>query len=852
MHLTAKISYWKEFVRHWRRISDIPGRLCFYYLISHPANPYCMCFLKRLSIAWILAFLLSYAANGQDLLKAGDLSNIKVDQLSDADVTKLQQQLKSSGFTVSQAEQMAAAKGMPQAEIIKLRERLSHTEAANRAAPATANDAKEPVLNDYKTVEKTMQGKVTVFGSQLFTTASLSFEPNLRIAAPMDYVLGPDDELLLNIYGVQEAGFHLTVQPEGGITIPQVGQVHVAGLSLEDAIAQIKNKLANTVYRSIKTGTTHLSITLGKIKSIRVTILGATKPGLYTVSSLTTFFNALYLAGGPDNNIGSYREITLIRNGKVNRKIDLYEFLMMGYVKDNVLLKEGDVINIPVYKKRVTITGQVKRPGTYEMLENESTEQLIQCAGGFTEQAYTASIKVTSLTPTQRKVKDLVNTAFVAYVPQKGDEFLVSGVLDKYENRIQIKGAIYREGQYELTPGLTVNGLIKKSAGLKQDAFLERGLLTRTRDDMTTENISFSVKNIVNGDTDIVLKNEDVVQIASIFDLKDEAVVTINGEVRKPGQFLYRENTGLKDLIFEAGGFTNAAANYRIEIARRVKDDNGKTISDSIAEILNVGAERDLAVRRLRHVLQPFDIVTVRRAPGYAEQKKVIIRGEVVFPGEYMLRFRTERIWQLLMRSGGFTNVAYMDGVYLLRHTNDNPAEQKEKMEKATAINTKGSDSVLIEKIANPVSKIPVNMRAIIANPFSPDNLMLVEGDEVVIPKINELVKITGEVYSPTEVKYQQGQHLQYYIGRAGGYNDHARSSKTYVVYPNGQVAKTKKILWGLVYSYPKIKTGTEIFVPRVMKTEHKRLSTGEVVGLTSVLVSMAGVSLSLINSLNK
>ena len=420
---------------------------------------------------------LFFSVNGQDLLKSGDLSAVKVDQLSDADITKLQQQLKSSGLTVSQAEQMAAAKGMPQTEIIKLRERLSHTETANRAAPAASvSDAKEPVLNEYKTVEKTTPGKVSVFGSQLFTTASLSFEPNLRIATPMDYVLGPDDELLLNIYGVQEASFHLQVQPEGAVTIPQVGQIHVSGLSLEDAITQIKNKLEATVYHSIKTGATHLSVTLGKIKSIRVTILGASKPGLYTVSSLTTLFNALYLAGGPENSIGSYREITLVRNGKVNRKIDLYEFLMMGYVKDNVLLKEGDVINIPVYKKRVTITGQVKRPGTYEMLDNENTEQLIHCAGGFTEQAYTASIKVTSLTSTQRKVKDLMNAEYTSYIPQKGDEFLVSGILDKYENRVQIKGAVYREGQYELTPGLTIKGLIKKSDGLKPDAFPQRGL----------------------------------------------------------------------------------------------------------------------------------------------------------------------------------------------------------------------------------------------------------------------------------------------------------------------------------------------------------------------------------------
>jgi protein involved in polysaccharide export with SLBB domain len=784
-----------------------------------------------------------HVVSAQDLLKARDLSGIKVDQLTDADISKLQQQLKSSGLSVSQAEQVAASKGMPQVEIIKLKERLTRT---NPLAGADNNKELEP--NEYKTVEKITSEKVSVFGSQLFTTASLSFEPNLRIATPMNYVLGPDDELLLNIYGVQEANFRLLVRAEGMIIIPQVGQVHVAGLPLEEAITQIKNKLSSTVYRSIKNGSTHLNVTLGKIKSIRITILGAMKPGLYTVSSLTTLFNALYLAGGPDINIGSYREIALIRNSEVYRKIDLYEFLMMGYVKDNVLLKEGDVINIPVYKKRISIAGQVKRPGTYEMLENENTEQLIQYAGGFTEQAYTAGVKVTSLTTTQKKVKDLTNTAFASYIPQKGDELLVSGILDKYENRVQIKGAVYREGQYELTPGLTIKGLIKKSDGLRQDAFLERGLLIRTKDDMSTESIPFSVKNIANGDTDIVLKKEDSIRIASIFDLKDESVVTINGEVRKPGQFLYREDIGLKDLIFEAGGFTDAAANHRIEIARRIKNNNNQTVPDSIAEILNVSAEKDLAVHRFRHILQPFDVVTVRKALGYVEQKKVTISGEVLFPGEYVLRFRREKIGQLLMRSGGLTNAAYMDGIYLIRHKKDSALEYKEKIDKIMAVDTKGSDSILAKKIINPISKIPVNMRAIIANPYSQDNLILFEGDEIVIPKINELVKITGEVYLPVEVKYYEGKSLKYYIYRAGGYNDFARTSKTYVVYPNGQVAKTKTTLWGLIRSYPKIKTGTEIFVPRIIRTERKRLTIWEIVGLTSMVASTTGIVISLMN----
>jgi protein involved in polysaccharide export with SLBB domain len=799
--------------------------------------------------------LTCYATFGQDLLKAGDLSAVKVDQLTEADIAKFQQQLKSSGLTVAQAEQLAASKGMPQVEIIKLRERLTRNEGA--AGPRTdlssiANNQKAQELNEYKTIEKAAPGRTSVFGSQLFSTASLSFEPNLRIATPMDYVLGPDDEMLLNIYGVQEANFRLLVQPEGIVTIPQVGVISVAGLTLEEATRQIKNRLTRTVYRSLNTGATNLSITLGRIKSIHVTILGATKPGMYTVSSLTTLFNALYLAGGPDNNIGSYREIELIRNDKVYRKIDLYDFLLSGYVKDNVLLKESDVINIPVYKNHVTITGQVKRPGTYEMLEGENTEKLIQYAGGFTEQAYTASVKVTALTATQRKVRDLGILAFKTYLPQKGDEFLVGSILDKYENRVRISGAVYREGQFELTNGLTVGGLIRKADGLKPDAFLQRGLLTRTKDDMTIENIPFCVKDVVSGDADFVLKKEDVIHIASIFDLRDELTVGIYGEVHKAGVFPYKDNYSLKDLIFEAGGFTDAATNYRIEIARRIKNEDDKAISDSIAQVLIITADKELAIQGTRLLLRPFDIVMVRRNPGYFEQKKITITGEVLYPGPYTLQSKKEKVSEIIQRAGGFTRTAYLAGTYLIRHNNNSAAEQQEKISKAASVNVKGSDSALIEKIINPFSKIPVNIRSILADSSSPDNLTLTEGDEIVVPKINELVKITGEVYSPTEVKYQQGQPLKYYINRAGGYNDFARPSNIYVVYANGQVAKARTALFGVVRFYPKIQTGTEIFIPRIIKTEHKRLTTGEVVGLTSVLVSMAGVTISIINSLKK
>ena len=806
----------------------------------------------RLKFLLLLCFFVSQTnIFAQDILNGKDLSKVKIDHVSDADITRLIAQLKQASLSIAQAEQIVAAKGMPQSEISKLKQRIAALEGkqgVNKPDADLPNSTRETIPGDYPVVEKKESTESPVFGAQLFTTASLSFEPNLRIATPSYYQLGPDDELELNIFGVQEASYKLLIQPEGAINIPNVGLLTVAGLTIEEAKKLIRDKLVKTVYRSIATGVTNFTLTLGNIRSIRITILGAAKPGNYTVSSFTTLFNALYLCGGPEK-IGSFRSIELIRNNKVHLKADLYQFLLKGNTSQNILLKEGDIINIPVYQKRVTIAGEVKRPGLYELLEDETAQTLLDYAGGFTEKAYTANIKVNQFTSRERKVKDLSQTDFSKYLPGKGDSIAIEPVLDKYENRVTITGAIYRPGLYELKEGMKLSDLLKKAEGIREDAYLNRALLKRQKPDHSKEMIAFSLNELLtNSSNDLFLQKNDSVLISSVKDMADEKLITVSGEVRKPGTFLYRNNYTLKDLLLESGGFTEAASAYRIEIARRIISTDTNSISDNLADIMHIDIDRNLDTKGSQLFLQPFDLITVRKNPGYAEQKQVQVQGEVLYPGNYTIRTKKDRVSDLLERSGGFTDLAYRDAISLTRINRQGRVQQDEK---AKIIADELADSVdyrQVSELLDPTVKIALDINSIINNPDSDDNLFLEEGDVLEVPKKDLLVKISGEVYSPTKITFEQGRSLKYYLGRAGGITDNARRKNIYVVYANGQIAKTEKYLFGLIKNYPRIQTGADIIVPpKAIKT---KATTGEVLGIAGVLVSMGGVAISIMNTL--
>ncbi len=770
---------------------------------------------------------------------SSDWSQVKVDQLSDADLAKMQGQLQGSGMTPEQAKQMAISKGLPESEWAKLRARLSKSGGANAGKQGSNGTTvvpsveRETTASDYKSTPKAATSNV--FGASFFDSESLSFEPNLRIATPVNYILGPDDQLEISVSGYQETNLETTIGPEGTIAIPQVGSINLSGLTVDQATARIRAKMSSTAYASLRNGTSKLIVSLGKIRSIHISIVGASKPGNYTVSSLSTVFNSLYLCGGP-GDINTYRNIELIRNNKVYQRIDLYQFLTKGDQSGNILLKENDVINFPVYKKHVTVNGEVKRQGVFELKDGESLESLLFFAGGYTDKAYRASVKVKQITDTQRQIKDILKAGYATYIPSNGDVFQVDAVLERFENAVSINGAVYRPGQFELTPGVTISGLIKKAGGLMENVFTERATLSRSYPNGLKENVTFNVTNVMNGGAeDIPLIKHDSITIATATQFISNYKVQILGEVKKPGQFDYRENLTLKDLFFMANGFTDAASSYHVEISRRFVGERSNKSADTVAKVYDITTAKTLTIENDKFVLKPYDVVTVRRNPGYVEQQRVTISGEVNYPGSYTIQSKKEHISDLMRRSGGLTSQAYSGGIFLVRKDIDTTGQQQ--VVRGIQNSIKDTSSKVIHDVTRTNNRIAINLKQILESPGSIQDYILENGDSVQVLKLDPLVKISGEVLSSTKTGYIDGESLKYYIIQAGGTTDNARKRKIYVLYPNGHVGRTHNGLFGLFRSYPRVVTGAEIVVPRKLDTQG--LSVAETVALTSTVVSL-------------
>lgn len=798
----------------------------------------------------------------QDLLRGKDLSLIRVDQLSDADIAKLKSQLISSGMTIDQAEQVALAKGMSAAEFAKLKKRVEaqgrenkegvgklKSEAESNRSSAEKQDNSSDSLNIGKYNEQPLRTLIDplIFGSELYTSVSPSFEPNMKLATPLNYVLGPDDQIQVSVYGVQQYDGDLLVSSEGFVNIPNVGQVKVAGLTIEAATQRIKTMMGNTVYGYLKSGGAKLSVTLSKIRSIKVLIIGASRPGTYTLSSLSTVFNALYVAGGP-TAFGSFREIELVRENKLIRKIDLYRLLLHGDQSDNIGLKDNDVIRIPAYQTRVELQGQVKRPGYFEVLPGESFQQILAFASGFTDTAYRASIKLFQRSEKERKLADLGASAYNSYHPQTGDIFVVSKILNRFENRVRISGAVFRPDVYSLSQGLKVADLIRKADGLKEDAYTGRGQILRLEEDLTRSMASFDIKKALANDPqhNILLRREDEVLISSVQDLRGLFKVTIQGEVRLPGQYEYVENLSLKDLILQAGGFTDAAFK-NIEIARLIKRDSISVTDNRASTIINTEIAGDLGSSIANIILQPYDVITIRRKAGYTIPEIVTVLGQVQYPGPYALNNRNERVSDILRRAGSYTPDAYPEGAYLKRFkTEEEKAKSKDVARKAeknirdTSVNGK---KMLIEDITREYDQIPLDIPSILSSPGSVEDLIVRSNDELVIPKFDGQVKISGAVLMTTQVPYQRKHGFKDYISDAGGFSGDAWRKKAYVVYANGKAATTRHFLF--FKFYPKMMPGSELVVPK--KLEKKAMSTGEIIGVSSAIASLAGVVIAIL-----
>lgn len=810
----------------------------------------------------IIFFTFCFFLNAQLPSLPSNLSNVKSADVTEEQLTQIAGYLRQNNFTNQQAYDLLTARGMLPAEAAELRKRLEKVNVRestggrlsgnNTGNDQTTNNAYNGERSFSDTVNKTRPviNPKRIFGLEIFNNGVLSFEPNLSIATPVGYIIGPNDEININIYGYQEAKYNLKVSPEGDINIPLVGVMYVAGLTIEQATAKIKSRLSSSGYSNIKTGLTKVNVTIGRIRSIKVTVLGEVKtPGTYTLPSLATAFNALYLSGGP-NDIGTMRNIEIIRNGRIVDKLDIYDFLVKGDQKGNINLQDQDVLRIPTYKVRVSIEGQIKRSGLFEVKQGETLQDLLEFAGGFADSAYTASITAYTITDIENKIVDINQKDFSTYKPSRSESFTVKKTIGRFVNRVTITGAVYLPGDFELTPGMTIKDLIVKARGLKQDAYNGRGIIIRNREDLTPEIVSFSPVEIMQkGTGNIQLRSNDSVTISSVTDLRERTIVSITGEVRNTGDYHFVENMSLKDLVLLAGGFTDAAIPQRIEIARRFKSEAFDTSSIKIAQVLDITSVNDLDLSASDVKLHSYDVVIVRKNPAYQPQVNVRVEGEIVFPGTYVLTNKNERISDVIRRGGGLTSQAYNQGVYITR-INNKTVVSRVNDEKINKIREALNDTIkqVTQETETRFDQIAVNLNAVLARPGSSDDIILEEGDVITIPKEKMDVRISGQVLFPTRVVYQNNLTVKDYLGRAGGISDNARKGKIYVLYPNGNVAKTNHFLF--FKSYPKVMSGSEIVVPKKHEVERRRLSTGEIIGISTAITSFAGVLISLLISL--
>ena len=632
--------------------------------------------MKKNKFLFLVTFLFVFSISvfAQDPLGGKDLSNFKVDALTETQITQIKKKLEISGLTIEQVESQATAKGMPQEEFSKLKDKINGNSGIVIAKPSKKGFQSNSIATNKDTSANVINISLNnlLYGSELFSQNSFGNSTNKLLATPTNYEIGPNDVLKLVIYGVQEYSADLQVTREGKVLIDNVGTIKVGGLTIEAAKVRIKQQMARTAYSSLNSGESKIDLTLGDIRTIHINVIGAYKSGTMNVSSLSNVISVLSEAGGP-SNIGSYREIEVIRDNRLFKKVDLYKFMQNGDQSQNIGLKDNDIIRVPSYKQRIEIKGEVKRPGIFELIGNESFAQILQYAGGFTDNAYTAWVKIIQKNDKEKSVKDVASLDFTKYMPKGGDEITVSKIINRFQNRVTLSGAVYRPDVYELTPGMRVADLIKKADGLKEDAFIGRAQLIRSKPNLLKEMISINLSKALekNSSDNIELQREDELYVNSILDLRDSLTVELLGEVRSSGRFNYIDSMTVKDLILMAGGFTYAA-NKNIEVARLVRYGD-RVENTEVTQILKTEINGDLSFNpgQENFVLQPLDVVTITKKVGYTLPEVVTISGQVQSAGKYTLSSRVERVSDIVKRAGGLIGEAYGEGAFIKRRRFD-------------------------------------------------------------------------------------------------------------------------------------------------------------------------------------
>jgi len=781
-----------------------------------------------------------------------------IDKLTDDQLKSFIQKAEEGGYTEDQLILGAKARGMSDVEISKFRQRINKLKTGDTKKRANELNAlsdsrmrqeeqeEENLFDPFgELMGEKMDTLPKIFGMDYFSNNKISFEPNVNIPTPLNYRLGPGDEIIIDLWGDSEQTYQEQISPDGYIRIERLGPIYLNGLEIGVATKKIKSKL-KTLYGTLGSST-YAQISLGQIRSIKVNVIGEVMvPGTYTMSSLASAFNALYMAGGPQET-GSLRRIEVYRNGQFHDRLDAYQFLIFGEGKD-INLSDGDVVIVKPYDTRVYISGEIKRPAFYDMAKGESLSELLTYAGGITDMGYIERVSVRRKEGNFRSIKTFTQEDDTPLL--NGDEVGIRRISNRYSNRVQIEGAVHFPGAFEYTDGFMLSALIDQAGGLTGDAFLGRGLIIRQGTDLILMSESVNLEEIISGDSDMALNNEDLIKIQSIHDLKEMYTVRIEGEIQVPGSYPYVKNMTIEDLIFLADGFKESAARTQVEIARR-GDLNG---SETSSEIITLPINADLTLNSSASItaLRPFDLLTIRRAPGYSEQLLIEIEGEVLYPGKYGIKSQKETIADLIQRAGGLKPSAYADGTMLIRRseylkeegelTNYRGAIKRAKV--LTILENDTAAYAAAEAKFDLPEAIGIDLTTLLANPKSEANMTLQDGDVISVPRILSTVRVRGEVLNQGKVKHLDKLRFGQYISRSGGFSSLAKKSKSYIIYANGSSKQTGSFLG--IHFYPKVLPGAEIVVPQ--KPISSKTSVAEIVGLASSLASLTLI----INSLTQ
>ena len=770
---------------------------------------------------------------------------------------------KAAGMTDDQIQQ-EIAKRMGQSGAGQTTSRASDAVISDRVIATTPGEDSISPEEQRKRNLPENDLKETVFGREIFSNKNLSFEPDLNIPTPKNYILSAGDELLINVWGDSELNLKLKVSPEGTILIPNLGPVSVSGLTIETAENRIRQELGrimstlsgNTESGSTDGANTFVSVSLSQIRSIKVNIVGeVVAPGTYTLPSFATLFNALYAAGGV-NEIGSLRGIKVYRNSKEVAKLDVYDYLLNGKYNTNIRLEENDMVIVSPYDQLAVVQGKVKRNRIFELKKGETLSQLLNMAGGFTGDAYKKDVRVKRKAGSRYQIATVTEDKYPTFAMMDGDSLLVDSVIPFYENRLTVTGAVWRPGEYELNGTVhTVRQLVDQAAGLKGDEFTGRAQITRLNPDFTTTVVAIDIRGILSGTSpDIELKPEDILNIPSLFDLREPYTIKVSGAVNYIDTVLpYRNNLTIEDAIMMAGGLKESAATVNVEVARRIKDTKTYENTNRTAEVFNFALNDNLGListdgKKSDRVftLEPFDEVYVRFSPGYQEQQVVKIGGEITFSGDYVLAEKNSRLSDIIANAGGITPDAYVKGASLKRQLTEDEMRRLETLLQLSS-NKQSRDSVALSLENIKDYSVGIDLEKALANPGSAHDVVLRDGDALYIPQLQSTVKINGAVTYPNSVTYTNGMSVGDCLSQAGGYNDIARKYPI-VIYMNGKVATTKKCFI-FFKRYPKVEPGCEIVVPTKTQRDRKT-SLAEVLSIASSTTSMAAMVTSIINTM--